>query len=155
MGWNLVHGDHVGRWVAERINGTFYPGSVAIGLCHGNNIAAGVLYEHWNGRSIVAHMVASGRLTPAFLAAIFDYAYNVCGVHKVILPVASTNAKSGKFVRKLGFTQEAHIRDASPEGDIVFYTLEKCNCRYLADRYRAKIGVLQDGQKFALATTGP
>ena len=139
MVWSITNGDHVGRWVAERINGAFHSGSTAIGLERNGNIVAGVLYEHWNGRSVVAHMAASGRLTPAYVAAIFDYAFNVCGCHKVILPVASTNAKSGKFVRKLGFTQESHIRDASPDGDIVFYTLTKQDCRFLGSTYHRKI----------------
>lgn len=141
MTWEIINGDHVGKWVAERIRGTFHSGSVSIGLERHGVIVAGVIYEQWNGRSVVAHMAASGRLTSAFVAAIFDYAYNVCSVQKVILPVASQNLKSGRFVRKLGFREEARIKDASPEGDIILYTLEKQDCRYLAARYREKIGV--------------
>ncbi len=140
MTWNIINGDEVGKWVAARIRGSFHPGSVAIGLERDGELVAGVLYEHWNGKSIVAHMAASGRLTPAYVAAIFDYAYNICGVQKVILPVASQNLKSGKFVRKLGFREEARIKDASPEGDIILYTLEKQDCRYLASRYRDRLG---------------
>ena len=139
MGWDIINGDRVGKWVAERINGVFHSGSTAIGLeCRGA-IVAGVIYEQWNGRSIVAHMAANGRLTPAFVAAIFDYAYNVAGVGKVILPVASQNLRSGKFVRKLGFREEARIRDASPEGDIILYTLTKQDCRFLGSTYHRKI----------------
>ncbi len=139
--WNIVNGDHVGKWVADRISGAFHPGSVALGLSKDGILQAGVLFEHWNGRSIVAHMAALGWLTPAYVAAIFDYAYNVCGANKVILPVASQNFRSGKFVRKLGFREEARIKDACPEGDIILYTLEKADCRYLASRYQEKIGV--------------
>ncbi len=139
MGWSIVHGDRIGKWVADKIKGVFHPGSTAIGLEHKQAIVAGVIYEQWNGRSLVAHMAASGRLTPAYVAAIFDYAYNVCGVHKVILPVASQNLRSGKFVRKLGFREEARIRDASPEGDIILYTLKKQDCRFLGEKFRGKI----------------
>ncbi len=141
MGRNIISGPSVGEWVAVRIGGTYIPGSTAIGLEKDGEIIAGVTYESWNGKSIMAHMAVSGRLTPAFVAAIFDYAYKVCGVEKVILPVGSTNEKSIRLVENMGFSEEARIRDACPEGDILIYTLSKSACRFLGERFVSKIGV--------------
>lgn len=140
MGWDLnsiVCGPVVGRWVAEQINGSFSAEtSTAIGLQkETGEIVAGVIYENWNKRSVVAHMAVTGRLTRKFIGAIFRYAYQQCGVNKVILPVSSANAKSNRFVKHLGFTEEARVRDADPEGDIVIYTLEKTACRFMGVTY--------------------
>ncbi len=141
MGRNIVSGPIVGRWVAERINGAFSSEtSTAIGLQkEDSEIVAGVIYENWNKRSIVAHMAVTGRLTRAFLGVIFRYAYEQCGVNKVILPVSSENEKSNNFVKRLGFTEEARIRDADPQGDIVIYSLEKSACRFLGENYGSTV----------------
>jgi RimJ/RimL family protein N-acetyltransferase len=138
MGGRIESGPHIGRWVAGKIKGVYHEGDAAIGLVKDGKIIAGVLYENWNGRSIMAHMGIEGRLTPAFIGAVFDYAYNVCNVDKVILPIGSMNAKSIKLVENMGFAEEGRIADASPEGDIVIYTLKKADCRFLGDRYGKK-----------------
>ena len=139
MGWNITSGDHVNAWVAEKINGVFHPGSVGIGLMRDGVMRAGVMFENWNGKSVMAHMaVDGGRLTPAYVAAIFDYAYNVCGVEKVILPVGSQNLKSQRLVENMGFMEEGRILDAAPDGDIVIYTMSKPDCRFLGEKYGKK-----------------
>lgn len=136
MGRHLVAGPTVGHWVAERAGGTFSPSSsTAIGLEKDGEIVAGVMYENWNGKSIVAHMAASGRLTRSFLGAIFRYAYVKCGVDKVILPISSGNVKSNKFAQSLGFKEEARLVDADPLGDIILYSLKKSDCRFLGVEY--------------------
>lgn len=134
---SIVSGPIVGRWVAEQMNGSFSEStSTAIGLQkETGEIIAGVMYENWNKRSVVAHMAITGRITKAYIGAIFRYAYEKCGVNKVILPVSSGNDKSNKFVKHLGFTEEARIRDAAPDGDIVIYSLAKSECRFLGATY--------------------
>ena len=98
------------------------------------------MFENWNGKSVMAHMaVDGGRLTPAYVAAIFDYAYNVCNVNKVILPVGSQNLKSQRLVENMGFMEEGRILDAAPDGDIVIYTMSKPDCRFLGEKYNGKI----------------
>jgi len=132
-----VSGPIVGRWVAEQMNGSFSETtSTAIGLQkETGEIIAGVMYENWNKRSVVAHMAITGRITKTYLGAIFRYAYEKCGVNKVILPVSSGNDKSNKFVKHLGFTEEARVKDADPAGDIIIYTLAKSDCRFLGQEY--------------------
>ena len=133
----IVSGPIVGRWVAEQTNGSFSEvTSTAIGLQkETGEIVAGVIYENWNKRSVVAHMAVTGMLTRKFIGAIFRYAYEQCGVNKVILPVASDNEKSNRFVKHLGFAEECRIHEAAPGGDIILYTLKKADCRFLGDKY--------------------
>jgi hypothetical protein len=138
MGWHLVTGPEAGLWVATQIDGCYVPGTTAIGLKRDDQFSAGVLYEQWNGRSLVAHIAVKGRMTPAFLAAIFDYPFNVCGAHKIICPIPSDNFASITLARKMGFRQEGRIKDAAPNGDIRIFTLARLHCRFLEDRYGKK-----------------
>lgn len=136
MGGRIISGSEVGHWVASKMGGSFSPETAtAIGLERGGEIVAGVMYENWNGKSITAHMAIDAPITRSFLGAIFKYAYEKCGVGKVILPVSSGNEKSNKFVKNLGFCEEARITDAAPDGDVILYTMKKQNCKFLGERY--------------------
>ena len=136
LGWHIVQGAEVGVWVADRIAGEFYSEtSSAIGLEKNGVIVAGVIYENWNRASIFCHIAIEARLTKAYLKAIFDYPFNVCNVKKIIVPIVSNHVKSIKLVTNMGFTEEARIVDGSQDGDIIFLTMTKENCRFLGVRY--------------------
>jgi RimJ/RimL family protein N-acetyltransferase len=94
-----------------------------------------VIYENWNRASIFCHIAIEARLTKAYLKAIFDYPFNVCNVKKIIVPVVSNHVKSIKLVTNMGFTEEARIVDGSQDGDIIFLTMTRENCRFLGVRY--------------------
>ena len=130
----IQSGPEIGHWTAARLDSAFWEDRHrAIGLVRAGQIVAGVIYENWNKASIMAHMVVEGRLNKAFISAIFDYAYRVCGVEKVICPVVETNTKSMGLLRHMGFAEEARLRDCSPQGDIVLFTLRRQDCRFLGD----------------------
>jgi hypothetical protein len=40
-----------------------------------------------------------------------------------------------RFNYKLGFIEEARIKDAFPDGDMVLLTLTKDKCRFLGEKY--------------------
>ena len=63
----------------------------------------------------------------------FDYPFKVCKVDKIIAPIVATNEKSIKLVTNMGFTEEARIKRSN--GDMVFFTMLKENCRFLGDKY--------------------
>jgi RimJ/RimL family protein N-acetyltransferase len=129
-------GERIGLWTAERLGAVFDARAAeAIGLVCGERIEAGVIYENWNGASIMAHIVAEASLNRAFLRAIFHYPFEVCGVGKVICPVATTNIASARLAEHMGFTAEARLADCAPGGDVILYTLAKSACRFLGGRY--------------------
>jgi len=139
MGWRIESGVFVGNWVAEKLEtGFFAERSEAIGLFKDNEIIAGVIYEKWNGKSIVCHIVIEGRITPSFIKAICHYAFQVCKVDKVIGPMYSDNEKAIRFAKNMGFVEEAKLSDCQPNGDIIFLTLKRVDCRFLEDRYGNK-----------------
>ena len=144
MGWNIVSGPHVGHWVTAQTEGGYWPErSVAIGLERDGQLVAGTVYENWNGKSVVCH-IAWQRVTPAYMAAVYDYAYNVANVDKIIGPISSNHTRALALVSKMGFSEEARIKGAAHDsGDIVLMTQTPDKCRYLEPRY---------GQKIASAT---
>jgi RimJ/RimL family protein N-acetyltransferase len=140
MGRHLITGPEVGHWVAEQTRGSFYEAqSEAIGLKDGDKIIAGVIYENYNHQSIFCHISIKGRITPTFIAAIFDYPFRVCDVHKIIAPVASENASAIRLVENMGFSEECRIKDGNPNGDMIFFTMARESCRFLGHRYGQKL----------------
>lgn len=136
LGWHIVQGIEIGNWVAARIQGGYFAEqSSAIGLQKDAKTIAGVIYENWNKRTVFCHIAIEGRLTKAYLKAIFDYPFNVLNVEKIIVPVVKSNQKSIKLVQNMGFAEEARIKDGAPDGDIIFMTLARKDCRFLGVRY--------------------
>ena len=140
MGWHITAGPEVGEWVSAQTEGHFAPAaSVAIGLKRDGELVAGTIYENWNGQSVVCH-IAWRRVTPAYLAAIYHYAYEVANVGKIIAPVNGNHTRALKLVSKMGFLEEARIKGAAHDaGDIVLMTLTPDRCRFLEPRYGQKI----------------
>lgn len=139
MGWHITSGPDVGEWVCSQTGGGYHAErSNAIGLRRGEELVCGVVYENWNGRSIVCHIAFRGRLTPAYLGAVFDYPFNVCKVDKIIAPIGSGNVKAITLVSKMGFIEEGRIKNADTDGDIVLLTLTRDACRFLGHPYGKK-----------------
>ena len=139
MSFELITNHSAGHWTAEQTKGKYFEAnSQSIGLKQNGEFVAGVIYENWNRRTITCHIAISGRLTPRYLAVIFDYPFNVCDVKKIIVPVDATNSKSVNLVEKMGFTEEARIKDGMADGDMILYTLAKNDCKYLGERYEKR-----------------
>ena len=136
LGWHIVQGAEIGNWVAKKIKSAYFAEqSSAIGLQKDAKTIAGVIYENWNKRTVFCHIAIEGRLTKLYLKAIFDYPFNVLNVEKIVVPVSENNQKSIKLVHNMGFEEEARIKDGSPDGDIIFMTLARKDCRFLGVRY--------------------
>lgn len=139
LGRRVESGPRIGHWTAQKLGMGFHNETMtAIGLVHDETILAGVIYENWNRRSIMAHIVVEGRLTRDFVHAVFHYPFEICGVEKVICPVAHSNTRSSGLAEHMGFIPEARLADCSPDGDVVLYTLRRRDCRFLRDWTRGQ-----------------
>ena len=139
MSFEITSDHAVGHWTAKQLDGGYFEErSRAIGLAKDGEIIAGVIYENWNGQSIFCHIAIEGRITASYLAAIFDYPFNVCEIEKIIVPVDSANKKSVALVEKMGFAEEARVKDGMADGDLILFTLAKKDCKYLGERYGEK-----------------
>lgn len=84
-------------------------------------------------------------MTPSFLGAIFDYAFNICGVWKVIATISDDNTKSIRLVKNMGFIEEARIADAHDNGDFLIFTMTRPQCRFLGRRYVERYSIAASG----------
>lgn len=94
---------------------------------------AGVLYDTYNGVTIAAHIWIKKGAVPSryWYAAIFDYPFNRLNISKLVGHVAGSNAAAMELDRHFGFIEEARIKDYSPQGDLVLYTMTRDQCRIL------------------------
>ena len=128
-------GESVARWVCKKLHSSYSEGSEGIGLEKDGKLVAGVCYDNWTGRSIMAHIVVDGKMTPGYLYAIFHYPFQHAGAEKVYCPIAESNTESIRLCSKMGFEREATLSDAHPDGDIYLYSMKRENCRFTGARY--------------------
>ena len=132
----IVFDDAVlGPWVAPRVGmNSYVPGTgAAIGLVRNGKIVAVVLYTEFNGANVSCHIAVDGRMTRRFLSIIFHYPFVKLGVRRLTGVVASSNIHARKFDEHLGFEQEAILRIAHPDGDLIIYVMTADKCRWLKD----------------------
>jgi RimJ/RimL family protein N-acetyltransferase len=136
MGWYLASTPEIGRWVAAQMDSQFAENNAsAIGLVRDGKIVAGVIYENWNGKSVVCHLAIAGKVNRSFLRIVCGYAFEGLEAEKVIGPIASSNAKSIKAAKTIGFVEETRITNAAPNGDIILFTMTADQCRFLGDKH--------------------
>jgi len=100
-----------------------------------DKIESVICYQDFNKKSVTCHIYLEKGLNRQFLSIIFDYPFVQLGVDKMIAPIVSSNDKSIKFVKKLGFEEQARLLDVFPTGDLLFFVMSKDKCRFLGERY--------------------
>lgn len=127
--------DLLGRWAAERDGTVWYPErGHAIGVLRNGTPIASVLYDNWTGASICMHIVAEPGtrwLSHQLLYLAFAYPFIQLRVNKILGLVGSGNTSAQRFDEHLGFVLEATLKNAHPDGDLLIYSMEKEQCRWL------------------------
>jgi len=135
----IITDRRVVEWVARKLGADFGLRAQGIGLERAGQIVAGVVYENWNGVSCVVHIAIDAPLSKDYLRAICHYPFVHGGLRRLIAPVSQGNRKSITFVEKFGFRKEAQILDASPDGSILLYTLDRDQCRFIEDNRHGQV----------------
>lgn len=126
----------VGPWIAKQTRMIWRPeGCQTIGWESNGELVAGVWYEDYNPQSITTHIAITGQITPRYLNVIFDYPFNQLYVQKIVAPVLEDNTDSIRLVTKMGFKEEARLHNVHPTGDMLFFVMNKHECKYLGARY--------------------
>lgn len=128
----------VTKWVAQRIDGfVTFPNSHALGIIQGEDIVAGVVFEHFNGFHCEGSMAAlpgSHWANRRTLRAIFEYPFVTMGCKAISALVPSTNLVSLNLVTGMGFQPEAFIKYAAHDGSsLVVLKMFRENCRWIKD----------------------
>lgn len=139
----------VAGWVSDRIPGFEASDCArAIGVLKRGAMAAGVVYERWNGVHIEAAIAADHALPWAnrtTLRAIFAYPFITLGCEAISVSVPSSNLASMNLATKLGFAPEAIIRFAAhDQSSLVVLKMFRETCKWIGD----------DGQKGRQRTGG-
>lgn len=123
----------LGKWLCARTGGTYTGEGQYIGLVEGGKILAVVGFEDYNYASIRMHVAAEGKrwMTREYLRFCFWYPFKQLKVKKIIGLVSSNNHQALKFDRHLGFVDEAVIKEAAPDGDLVILTMSEKQCRFI------------------------
>ena len=133
----------VAEWVAARIPGfEASPRAKALGVINGRDLAAGVVYENWNGVHIEAAIAAepgtrwASRTT---LRHLFAYPFITLGCRAISVSVPSSNLRSLNLATKLGFEPEALVKYAAHDGStLVVLKAFRENCRWIQDHGQGK-----------------
>lgn len=132
------HDDLFGPWLMNQINGEWFPGKGStIGLWEdGVGPIAACYYDSCNGASIHGCLAGIGKrwMNREFLWFCFYYPFEQLKVNKIIGLVQSDNLAARKLDEHLGFTLEATLKDAAPNGDLLIYTMTKDQCKWLSLR---------------------
>lgn len=137
--YRLLYGadDDVGAWIFERTRGQWVKGQgAAVGITYATSLVAGFAYTMYNGANVWGAIASDpahrGRwLTREVLAAIFDYPFKQLKCKRISALVYESNTVSQHFLRRLGFSLEATLEDAAPEGDMLVFRLLARECRWL------------------------
>lgn len=94
---------------------------------------AACLFEGHNGASVMVHIASEGKnwVNREFLWFISYYPFEQLRVKKVLAPVASDNTASIRWTEHFGFKLEATLKDATPKGDLLIYSLVREDCKWL------------------------
>lgn len=97
-------------------------------------------FTQWNGPNIfVAVAVEDKRaVSREFLFFCFWYAFEQCGCRRITALVNEDNLTSIKSIEHLGFTREATLIDAAPNGDVIVFRMIKEDCTWLRNLRRKR-----------------
>ncbi len=135
--YSIIDNDHerVGQWIHARSAGFYRPGSTCVGLTRRGELVAGVMYDNFNGCSIVASIAIDGPITRKWLWFIFAYPFLQLNVNVIIGLISSNNTKSIRLVERMGFTAAADLPHADPSGLLCIYTMHRDDCRFIRGAY--------------------
>lgn len=126
----------VAAWMAARIPGLSpSPQCRALGVIKGDKMAAGVLYENFNGVHIEAAIAAEPGipwLSRRTLHSFFFYPFVTLNCRAITVSVPSTNLPSLNLATKMGFEPEALVAFAAHDGStLVVMKQFREKCRWI------------------------
>lgn len=104
----------------------------AIGWMRQGVMTAGAVFEHFNGKTVWAHVAIDGHLPRRFLDVFLAYPFAVGGVESLRGYVLASNTRLRHLAKRLGAVEEAVLAGAARDGgDVVVCTLWRGNRTYV------------------------
>lgn len=132
----MIRIDHTpdGHEIAHLASTVFNPKcDHVIARVENDELYGGVMFTGFTGASISIHMAGfrDNWANRDILWVAFHYPFEQLGVNKIFGQVGVHNPKALEIDLKLGFKEEARIKDVYPEGDMVLLAMYKADCRWL------------------------
>jgi RimJ/RimL family protein N-acetyltransferase len=104
-------------------------------------LLGGCVYQEFTGASIRISSAGFSRkwVSPSFVSISFNYPFSRLGCDKLITVCHSEKPSTLEIIRYLGFIEEARISMAYLDGDMIFFTMLRPQCRWL----KTKPAILQ------------
>jgi len=134
----LENQEALGRWICAKTNASFIAGEEQyIGLINEDGtIAAVTAFSDYNGASIRMHVAIEGKLNREYIRYCYSYPFQQLKIKKLIGLVDSNNKDALRFDLHSGWVQEAVIKDAAPNGDIIVLTMTRDQCRFIRSKFK-------------------
>jgi RimJ/RimL family protein N-acetyltransferase len=129
-----------GAAIAAHAGVTFNPASdTCIAVVRKGEMTGGTIYSNYTHASIAMHVAG---FTPSWasidmLWVAFHYPFVQLRCKKVFAQIPENNLKALEFDFKLGFKEEARIRDVFPAGDLILLSMYRDECRWLKIKPRS------------------
>lgn len=96
-------------------------------------LRGGNIYNGYTGVAINVHMAGFDPhwCNIDMLWVGFHYPFVQLGVRKLFAQVPAANSKALDIDKKLGFKEEARIKDVFPDGDLIVLAMKPEDCRWL------------------------
>lgn len=106
---------------------------VVISRTKSDVLLGGVILNGYTGTSMTAHIAGFDPrwVSQDMIWVVFNYIFVQLKCNKLFGQVAATNSKALEFDRKLGFKEEARIKEVFPDGDLIVLAMKKEDCRWL------------------------
>lgn len=124
--------DRCCAFMRARVPGCRAQDETCIGLESDGRLVACVLFDCYTLRDVSMHVAIDGRLTRAYIIAVFGYVFVQLGLPRATALVWASNARCRRFVEHLGFRLEGIRRDGAEDGDVMMYGMLAHECRFLA-----------------------
>ena len=137
----IVFNDHeYAAQIAARAGMVFNP---AVDRCIARTgadgaLLGGVIYNGYTGAAMNIHIAAfsSVWINIDMLWVCFHYPFVQLNLSKLVGQVPSSNSIALEFDLKIGFKEEARVKDVFPDGDLVIVSMRREDCKWLKLRPR-------------------
>lgn len=118
------------QWIVEKTKGCVTPHTQAIGYFT-DKIIAGTSFEGWNGNNCYVHQRIDESPPKSYWYAIANYGFNGLNCKRLTGTVPASNERAIQLNKHLGFKEEAILKDAAEDGDLIIMVLWKQDCKIL------------------------
>lgn len=127
----IEHGQHI----MARVAGPFNPScDRVISVVEHGRLLGGAVYQNYRHASICIHVAGFNPrwLRRDFIWTAFHYPFTTLACQRIFAEISSENQEALDVSDRLGFTTEAVLHGAYPDGDLVIRVMDKDKCKWLA-----------------------